>query len=118
MVITQQGIGEYEAVDLDEIKNDLPITITSATASSAQPGEGIERSFDGDKTTLYHSNYDNTTEGYFPITLEYHFDAGSDMDYLVYYPRNDGGTNGNFKEVDIEVCCITPTAARRRNGNM
>lgn len=103
MVITQQGIGEYEAIDLDEIKNDLPITITSATASSAQPGEGIERSFDGDKTTLYHSNYDNTTEGYFPITLEYHFGAGSDMDYLVYYPRNDGGTNGNFKEVDIEV---------------
>ena len=84
LVITQQGIGEYEAVDLDEIKDDLPITITSATASSAQPGEGIERSFDGDKTTLYHSNYDNTTEGYFPITLEYHFDAGSDMDYLVY----------------------------------
>lgn len=118
MVITQQGIGEYEAVDLDEIKDDLPITITSATASSAQPGEGIERSFDGDKTTLYHSNYDNTTEGYFPITLEYHFDAGSDMDYLVYYPRSDGGTNGNFKEVDIEVCCITPTGARRRNGNM
>lgn len=103
LVITQQGIGEYEAVDLDEIKDDLPITITSATASSAQPGEGIERSFDGDKTTLYHSNYDNTTEGYFPITLEYHFDAGSDMDYLVYYPRSDGGTNGNFKEVDIEV---------------
>ena len=88
---------------MDEIKDDLPITITSATASSAQPGEGIERSFDGDKTTLYHSNYDNTTEGYFPITLEYHFDAGSDMDYLVYYPRSDGGTNGNFKEVDIEV---------------
>lgn len=102
-VIDQKGIGEYEAIDMDEIKNDLRIGVQSATSSSEQPGEGIERSFDGDKATIYHSNYNHTAEGYFSITLEYRFEAGSDMDYLVYYPRTDGGTNGYFKEVDIEV---------------
>ena len=101
--IKQEGMGNYEAVDPEGIKDDIKIPIKEGIASAAQPGEGIERSFDGDKSTIYHSPWDNTTEGYFPIHLEYLFEAGADMDYFVYYPRTDGGINGNLKEVDIEV---------------
>ena len=101
--IKQDGMGDYVAVDPEEIKDDIKIQVKGGTASSEQPGEGIERSFDGEKSTIYHSPWDNTTEGYFPIYIEYLFEPGTDMDYLVYYPRTDGGTNGNLKEVDIEV---------------
>ena len=52
--------------------------------------------------TIYHSNWNNAGDHYFPITLTYNFAAGSDMDYLIYYPRTSG-PNGNFKEVEIRV---------------
>lgn len=100
--LVQKGTGEYEPVDPDEIKDDIRINVIGGTASSFQPGGEIEKSFDGDKKTIYHSKWDNTGENYFPITLEYSFAQGSDMDYFVYYPRTDGW-NGLFKEVDIEV---------------
>lgn len=47
-------------------------------------------------STIYHSNWNNAGEHYFPITLTYNFPAGSDMDYFIYYPRTSG-PNGNFK---------------------
>ena len=100
--LVQKGTGEYEPVDPDEIKDDIRVNVIGGTASSFQPGGEIEKSFDGDKKTIYHSKWDNTGENYFPITLEYSFAQGSDMDYFVYYPRTDGW-NGLFKEVDIEV---------------
>lgn len=100
--VTQGGLGEYEALDPDEIADDIQVKVTGGEASSFQPGEGIEKSFDGDKSTIYHSNWTNSGDNYFPITLTYYFEEGSDMDYLVYYPRQNG-TNGFFKEVDIEV---------------
>ncbi len=101
--ILQKGMEDYTAENIEGIKNDIQIKVIGGTASSEQPGEGIEHSFDGDKSTIYHSLWDNTAEGYFPIHLEYLFEAGTNMDYFVYYPRTDGGTNGIFKEVDIEV---------------
>lgn len=100
--VVQSGLGEYEALDPDEIADDIRVAVSRGEASSYQPGEGIENSFDGDKSTLYHSNWNNKGETYFPITLTYYFDSGSDMDYFVYYPR-ETGSNGLFKEVDIEV---------------
>lgn len=110
--VTQSGLGEYEALDPDEIADDILVEISSGEASSFQSGEGIENSFDGDKSTIYHSNWTNSGDDYFPITLTYYFNEGSDMDYFVYYPR-ESGTNGLFKEVDIEVM----SNANTRNVN-
>ena len=70
--------------------------------ASFQGGSNIDKSFDGDMSTIYHSNWNNAGDHYFPITLTYNFAAGSDMDYLIYYPRTSG-PNGNFKEVEIRV---------------
>lgn len=54
--------------------------------------------------TIYHSPYnDNKVTEESPAILTYYFDEGADMDYLVYYPRTDGGANGRFKEVEIRV---------------
>lgn len=102
IAINQKGLGDYESTGIENIKDDIKVKITGGEASSLQPGSGLEKSFDGDMTTIYHSKWDNSAADYFPITLTYRFAAGSDMDYFVYYPRADG-QNGLFKEVEIRV---------------
>lgn len=77
----------------------VPISKNGSYASSFQPGENIEKSFDGDLNTLYHSNW-NTAYNDFPIELVYHFQGGADIDYLVYYPRISG-YNGYFGEITV-----------------
>lgn len=69
-------------------------------ASSYQPGENIEKSFDSDLSTLYHSNY-NEGESAFPVELIYHFEAKPQIDYFIYYPRADGGSNGFFGAISV-----------------
>lgn len=77
--------------------NKLPIA--SASASSSQSGEGIERTYDGNSSTLWHSSYGGVT---FPVTLTYNFDGVEQIDYLRYIPRTSG-KNGCFKEVEVWV---------------
>ncbi|MDL2222624.1 M60 family metallopeptidase [Bacteroidales bacterium OttesenSCG-928-M11] len=83
---------------VDNLEVDYKIKPTSGSATSAHSGDGIEKSFDDDMSTLYHSEWGN--EDRFPITLTYRFTSVSAMDYLVYNPRTSG-TNGNFKELEI-----------------
>uniref|UniRef100_S0DFS6 Carbohydrate binding module family 32 protein n=1 Tax=termite gut metagenome TaxID=433724 RepID=S0DFS6_9ZZZZ len=94
--VTQTG----RSASSGDIKDDVKITVSGATASSAQNGEGIERSCDGNLSTIYHSDWNATV---MPVTLTYSFASAGTMDYLVYNPRSDGGTNGNFKEFDLYV---------------
>jgi len=81
---------------------DIKQAVSSGYASNFQPdteGEGdIKYSFDGDPTTIYHSNWDG---GGFPITLDYNFTNIDKINYLVYRPRSDGGDNGLFQETEI-----------------
>lgn len=82
------------------VRADIPVKVWKGTASSFQPGSGIEKSFDGDLNTIYHSNWNNSSPDYFPITLTYQFKDAPQIDYLVYQPRTTGW-NGHFKEVEI-----------------
>ncbi|MDM1062469.1 discoidin domain-containing protein [Empedobacter falsenii] len=79
--------------------------VAGSSASSFQTGENIEQSFDGDYNTLYHSNY-NSTDKTFPISLIYAFDGNTPLDYLIYYPRNDGGVNGLLGKVKVSYNTI------------
>ena len=108
--ITQAGLGVYVPDAALDIKDDIKVKITGGEASSYQQGEGIELSFDGDMSTIYHSNWNNGGANYFPITLTYYFDR-ADMDYMVYYPRPTG-YNGFFEMVDIEVRTNANTRAQ------
>ena len=80
---------------------DHKLTIASGTASqyNAGTGEGIEKSYDGDLTTLYHSPYSGTQ---FPVILTYQLSQPSHVDYAVYTPRQDANVNGNFERVKVE----------------
>ena len=100
--IAQSGLGVYAPGNLDGLKDDIQIKVSRGEASSSQSGEGIEKSFDGDKTTIYHSSWNNGGANYFPITLTYYFNDAADIDYFIYYPRPTG-YNGHFMEVDIAV---------------
>lgn len=83
------------------IRPDIQVPVWKGSTSSFQPGGEIEKSFDGDMKTMYHSNWNNKGENYFPITLTYQFKDADKIDYLVYYPRQTG-YNGHFKEVEVQ----------------
>ena len=89
MKVTQEGY---------DIGDEL-IPVASGTASQSQSGEGIDRSFDGNLSTLYHSPYSGTS---FPVRLVYNLREPSHVDYVLYTPRQDNNTNGNFGQVTIE----------------
>ena len=97
--VSQKGLGAYEVSEAgDRLEDDTKLRIVSGEASSQNSAsESIEKSFDGDRSTHYHSPWSNTV---FPVTLTWHLEAAGDVDYFVYYPRTDH-TNGNFKQVDV-----------------
>jgi len=90
---------------------DIPVLpqVAGSSASSFQPGENIENSFDGDVSTLYHCDW-NATAATFPISLIYKFDGQTAMNYLRYTPRQDGGPNGLFGNVKISYNTISNPA--------
>lgn len=87
-----------------DVKEDFKLTVSGGKASANQSGEDIEKSFDGNMSTLYHSpwNADFITDSN-PITLTYNFSNIGQVDYLIYHPRSDGGSNGRFKDFDLYV---------------
>ncbi|MFJ1439155.1 M60 family metallopeptidase [Capnocytophaga canimorsus] len=100
-VFITQSAG-YEGSDASSIEGDIKLKIHRGTTSSYQSGGEIDKSFDGDMTTIYHSNWSNGGANYFPITIEYFFETPQDVDYMMYYPRIEG-SNGHFKQVEIQV---------------
>lgn len=85
---------------LTELAGSIPgnfkIVPTGGYASSFQAGEGIEKAFDGDYSTIYHSSWSGAEA---PITLRFDFNE-ADLDYLIYYPRSSG-SNGRIKKLEI-----------------
>lgn len=76
---------------------DRMIAIASATADSEQPGEGIERTFDGDPATLWSVDYSGCE---MPTTITYTMKKPSHIDYMVYTPRTNH-INGLFGEISV-----------------
>lgn len=98
--VTQRGLNEYAEGNGEDVNGDIKIKVVSGHDTSHQGDSDITKSFDGDYSTIYHSNWSNSGSNYFPITLTYNFEAATDVDYLIYYPR-PSGPNGRFKEVEI-----------------
>ena len=81
---------------------DTKITISSATATSEQNGEGASNVYDGDASTFWHSQWGsgavfNTKES---VDLTIALSAVSLVDYVRYIPRKDNA-NGQWGEVDV-----------------
>lgn len=99
--VTQKGLSSYEVGEIgDQLKDDIRLKIVSGVASSYNStSESIEKSFDGDITTIYHSKYSDANK--YPFTLTYTLEKMENVDYFVYYPRSDGGVNGNLGVVEV-----------------
>lgn len=76
---------------------DIKLPIVRGQASSVEAGYGIERAFDGNRQTYYHSSFYNfdeqryaDVEGYFPITLTFELARAEQLDYMLFYPRPTG----------------------------
>lgn len=82
------------------VDEDVKLQVVSGSASSTQSGYEIAKSWDGNKSTMYHSTWGTTT---FPVTLVYNFSGAVNLDYIMYSTRTDASSNGNFRVVDIEV---------------
>lgn len=98
-----------------EIEGDTKLTVSTATASSSQSGEGISLSYDGDVSTYYHSNWSTGTT--MPVTLTYTLADFPHVDYLIYTPRQDGNSNGNFENITVEYCVSSSTSTWVTVGN-
>lgn len=101
--ITQAAASDYSGNSSAAITGDFKVVPSSAQASSFQSGEDLQKSIDGDYTTIYHSSWNNNPANYFPIELVYNFKKPEDLDYLVYHPRKDGSINGHFKQTEIWI---------------
>lgn len=105
VLIIQKAQAGYGGSNGSSVKDDVKVPVARGVASSTQPNgtSGIERSFDNDFSTQYHSAWDNSAANYFPITLEYFFENQESIDYFIYHPRQDANSNGRFKQVEIWV---------------
>lgn len=102
-VVTQKS-NEGDISDII-IEGDISIVPTGGWASENQPGQGIDKCFDGimgQNNGFYHSVWSQSAK--FPVVLEFNFEGKEAIDYLIYHSR---GGNGNFGELKI----YTQTAA-------
>lgn len=84
----------------------------SANGRANSPAEGLEKSYDKNQSTIYHTSYagfDPAIESEWPV-LEYYFtgknapvEEAVEIASITYIPRSDGGPNGCFGEVDIQI---------------
>lgn len=95
------GENNASSTALDVPASSQKIKIISGTATSYYGADPIEKAFDGDYGTNYHSSWSNSGANYFPITLTFDLEEASNISYMMYYPRQSG-YNGYFKLVDIQ----------------
>lgn len=100
---TPPADGEYVPDGEIGVGDDIKIKVKSGKASEFHAGMDIDKSFDGNYETHYHSLWGNEGGGeVWPVVLEYELEKPSALDYILYYPRKVG-SNGNIQEVDVFV---------------
>lgn len=77
---------------------------------AAQSGEEIERTLDKDRSTLFHTRYDQAVSEQNPAVLLYRIPEGKKVNRVTYVPRQDGQQNGNFGQVKVEYLTEGQTA--------
>lgn len=79
------------------------IAIVSGATTSFQPNANneIEKAFDGNMATKWHSAWDNKTPNYFPIIARFNFAQSTTINAMRYLPDTSTNPNGRFKEIEI-----------------
>lgn len=87
---------------------DYPVGMITGTAGSTQPGNGVEKAFDGKTNTWWHSSWNPaSTSDQLWFTME--LKEAATLDQLRYYPRYEGTNltqgdqNGFISKYKLEV---------------
>ena len=87
---------------------DYPVGMITGTAGSTQPGNGVEKAFDGKTNTWWHSSWNPaSTSDQLWFTME--LKEAATLDQLRYYPRYEGTNltqgdqNGFISKYKVEV---------------
>lgn len=107
-VIVIKQYGENDVV----VEENVPIYPSGAKADQYQLGRKIERSYDGDFKTNYHSPWYGSTK--MPVTLEYFFTGETEIDYFIYYTYPG---NGCFGELEVYTATDADRNEYKLQGN-
>lgn len=98
VIIVQKGQSEYTGGTIEE-PDFLKVPVSSATSSSVQSGNNINKTYDGDLTTVFRSQRGSNI---FPVTLEYFFENQESINHFIYHPEAKS-KDGNFGKAEIWV---------------
>lgn len=103
-------------LELNDLSNFtlVPQGIMKATASSNQNGEEPSKAIDGDTSTMFHTDWNNTT---MPHWLDIEFATPQTIDQILYTPRSGGG-NGHPLTYDIQTSDDGQTYTTVYSGEM
>lgn len=76
--------------------NDIQIAAAGAWARTFNPGNEVEKSYDGNHTTWYMANYKSS----FPVDVVYYFRNADRLSHIVYYAKTNN-VNGRLGKVEI-----------------
>lgn len=101
-LVIKQGRNE----SVEELPVDTKVYPTSGSANNSQSGNGIDKTYDKNYSTYYHTSW--TGSAFYvsednPAILTYEFKNVEYIDYINYVPRQDGVDNGCFGEIEVLV---------------
>ncbi len=96
---------------IDELASDIQIKVSSATANNTHSGNGIENTYDGNTSTIWHTEWNPmfTVSETNPAIATYNFTGSNHIDYINYITRSDVN-NGNFGKVEVYAKCGSETS--------
>lgn len=95
-----------------ELPKDIQVSVASATANTTNSGYGIEKTYDNNESTFWHSQWQPSNfvvSETNPAILTYNFKNVDHIDYIEYVTRQDGNSNGNFGKVEVYAKCGSET---------
>lgn len=96
-----------------ELPKDVQVSVATATANTTNSGYGIEKTYDNNEATFWHSQWNPSNfkvSETNPAILTYDFNNADHIDYIEYVTRQDGNSNGNFGKVEVYAKCGSETA--------
>ncbi|WP_029280587.1 Ig-like domain-containing protein, partial [Pedobacter borealis] len=92
---------EHPTADLD-LFADAKIQPTAVNGTVANEQQRlIGYSIDGSLSSFYFSAYTEGVSQVKPVLMNFDFAGNNSMDYIKYFPRTDGGVNGNIGKGEI-----------------
>lgn len=85
-------------------EEETKIKVTGGEASSQETTSDDNKfanSFDGDYNSIWHTNWNEGDK--YPYTITYYLEETDQLNYIIYYPRFDGGSNGRFGQIEIQA---------------